>query len=79
VNRQAKGDLFLETADSPQGAAAGTGTGQPAPAQQAVPKSRDMPGENLSAMNASPRSSFALAPGQLRAEMPASEYEDSFP
>jgi RNA-directed DNA polymerase len=44
-------DLFLETADSPQGAVPGSGTGQPAtPVQHAVPKSRNMPGDTLPAM-----------------------------
>jgi RNA-directed DNA polymerase len=43
-------DLFLETADSPQGAATGAGAGQPAPDRNAVPKSRNMPVEHLPAM-----------------------------
>ncbi len=44
-------NLFLETADSPQGAVPGTGTGQPAPpARYAVPKSRTTPGKTLPAM-----------------------------
>jgi RNA-directed DNA polymerase len=44
-------NLFLETADSPQGAVPGTGTGQPAPpARYAVPKSRTTPGMTLPAM-----------------------------
>ncbi len=44
-------DLFLETADSPQGAVPGARTGQPAPrVRYAVPKSRNTPGETLRAM-----------------------------
>src|SRR5438309_2327543 len=44
-------NLFLETADSPEGAVPGTGTGQPVPpARQAVPKSRTTPGKTLLAM-----------------------------
>jgi RNA-directed DNA polymerase len=44
-------NLFLETADSPQGAVPGAETGQPAPsARHAVPKSRHTPGVTLPAM-----------------------------
>ena len=43
-------DLFLETADSPQGAATNTGTDLSVPGWRAVPKSRHMPGLNLPAM-----------------------------
>lgn len=43
--------LFLETADSPQGAVPGTRTGQPAPrVRHAVPKSRNTSGVTLPAM-----------------------------
>jgi hypothetical protein len=43
--------LFLETADSPQGAVPGTRTGQPASrARHAVPKSRNTSGVTLPAM-----------------------------
>ena len=49
--RAGQRDLFLETADSPQGAVPGTETGRPAPsARYAVPKSRTTPGETLPAM-----------------------------
>jgi hypothetical protein len=49
--RAGQRDLFLETADSRQGAVPGTETGQPAPsARYAVPKSRTTPGETLPAM-----------------------------
>ena len=49
--RAGQGDLFLETADSPQGATAGAGTGQAAPAvRSAVPKSRNTTGQSLPAM-----------------------------
>lgn len=49
--RAGQQDLFLETADSPQGAVPGAGTGQPAPpVRHAVPKSRHTPGETLPAM-----------------------------
>lgn len=52
ANEQAgQRDLFLETADSPQGAVPGMETGQPAPSiRYAVPKSRNTPGEILPAM-----------------------------
>jgi len=44
-------DLFLETADSPQGAVPGTEAGLPASSvRYAVPKSRTTPGETLPAM-----------------------------
>jgi hypothetical protein len=44
-------DLFLETADSPQGAVPGAETGQPAPSvRYAVPKSRNTHVETLPAM-----------------------------
>ena len=49
--RAGQRSLFLETADSPQGAVPGTRTDQPAPrARYAVPKSRNTPGETLPAM-----------------------------
>lgn len=49
--RAGQRDLFLETADSPQGAVPGTRTGQPAPrARYAVPTSRHTPGVTLPAM-----------------------------
>jgi len=47
-------DLFLETADSPQGAAAGMGAGRPASGRSAVPKSRNTPEEHLPAMTDAP-------------------------
>ena len=49
--RAGQRDLFLETADSPQGAVPGARTGQPAPrVRYAVPKSRTTPGVTLRAM-----------------------------
>src|SRR5207245_812630 len=49
--RAGQRDLFLETADSPQGAVPGARTGQPVPrVRYAVPKSRNIPGETLPAM-----------------------------
>ncbi len=49
--RAGQQDLFLETADSPQGAVPGAGTGQPVPpVRYAVPKSRNIPGKTLPAM-----------------------------
>jgi RNA-directed DNA polymerase len=49
--RAGQRDLFLETADSPQGAVPGARTGQPAPrVRHAVPKSRHTPGVTLPAM-----------------------------
>jgi RNA-directed DNA polymerase len=49
--RAGQRDLFLETADSPQGAVPGARTGQPAPrVRYAVPKSRHTPGVTLPAM-----------------------------
>lgn len=48
--RAGQRDLFLETADSPQGAVAGTESGRPASARSTVPKSRTTPGETLPAM-----------------------------
>jgi RNA-directed DNA polymerase len=49
--RAGQRNLFLETADSPQGAVPGARTGQPAPAARyAVPKSRHTSGVTLPAM-----------------------------
>ena len=49
--RAGQRDLFLETADSPQGAVPGARTGQPVTrVRYAVPKSRNIPGETLPAM-----------------------------
>ena len=48
--RAGQRDLFLETADSPQGAAAGMGAGRPVSDRSAVPKSRNTPKEHLPAM-----------------------------
>jgi RNA-directed DNA polymerase len=49
--RAGQRDLFLETADSPQGAVPGARTGRPAPrVRYAVPKSRTTPGVTLPAM-----------------------------
>ena len=49
--RAGQRDLFLETADSPQGAVPGARTGRPAPrVRYAVPKSRTTLGVTLPAM-----------------------------